>query len=66
MDEDFNPKEYFVELADGSRTHGVAQKRGTITINLTDHTGKIVEVKLTGLLYIPTYPQWIFLGTSSY
>ena len=60
FDTDFDPKGHFVELADGSRTYGVAEKRGTVTINLTDHEGNIIEVKLYGVLYIPSYPQWIF------
>ena len=60
FDESFKPEEHFIELADGSKTYSVAERRGTVLVNLVDQNGKNVDVKLEGVLYIPSYPQWIF------
>ena len=61
---DFDPKfearEHTIELADGSKTVSVAEKRGTAIVNLRDSEGKVVKTKLDDVLYIPSYPQDIF------
>ena len=60
FDDSFNPNEHFIELADGSRTNNVAQKRGVACWKIRDDNGNVVEAELENALYIPSYPQNIF------
>ena len=60
LDDDFKPEDHYIELADGSRSNGVAKKRGTVLVNITDENGIVRKTKLNRTLYIPTYPQNIF------
>lgn len=56
----FQPKDHFVELADGTRTSGVALKKGEAEVCLQDTEGRRVTATLKDALYIPSYPQDIF------
>lgn len=60
FDDSFQPKDHTVELADGTRTSGVALKRGDAEVTLMDHEGKRIKAMLKRALYVPTYPQDIF------
>lgn len=60
FDETFTPGRHFMELADGTRTSGVALKRGDVEVYLQDSEGRKVKATLEGALYIPSYPQDIF------
>ena len=60
FDETFNPKDHFMELADGTRKTGVAEKRGEAVIGLIDRNGQTVSVTLHNALWVPTYPLDIF------
>ena len=60
IDSTFNPEDHYVELADGTRSNNVAKKRGTVLTKLQTEGGKLVEVKLMNVLFVPTYPQCIF------
>lgn len=60
FDETFQPKDHFVELADGTRTSGVALKKGEAEVCLQDTEGRRVTAMLKDALYIPSYPQDIF------
>lgn len=57
FDETFQPKNHIMQLADGTRTTGIVQKKGDAQIELTDCTGRVVSIKLTDALLIPDYPQ---------
>ncbi len=60
VDQSFAPEKHVVELADGSRSNNVAEKKGTVEISLCTSEGKTVKVTLENTLYIPHYPQCIF------
>ncbi|KAK6305403.1 hypothetical protein J4Q44_G00241830 [Coregonus suidteri] len=60
FDETFKPEKHSVELADGTRTHGVAERRGAAEVYLRDNTGRRVKTTLTKALYVPSFPQDIF------
>lgn len=51
FDNTFRPESHSVELADGTKCSGIAQRRGTAVIYLLDNTGR---------LYMPSYPHNIF------
>ncbi|KAK6311199.1 hypothetical protein J4Q44_G00192540 [Coregonus suidteri] len=60
FDETFKPEKHSVELADGTRTNGVAERRGAAEVYLRDNTGRRVKTTLTKALYVPSFPQDIF------
>ena len=60
FDETFQPKDHFVELADRTRTSGVALKTGEAEVCLQDTEGRRVTATLKDALYIPSYPQDIY------
>ena len=49
-----------IELADGTRCNGIAERRGDARVVLIDSGGQRHTTTLTQALYIPTYPQDIF------
>ena len=57
---DFDPSKHYIELADGSKTSGVAIAKGDASVELCDNTGKIYKVLLKNALCIPSYKQNIF------
>lgn len=57
FDETFQPKNHVMELADGTRTSGIVQRKGDAEIDLPDSEGRVVRVRLTDTLLIPGYPQ---------
>ena len=60
FDDSFQPDNRFIELADGSKTHGGALKRGDTEICPVNANGNKVSVTLKGTLFISSYPQDIF------
>lgn len=60
VDKDFEPENHVIELADGTKTTGVAKARGEAEISLVDSNGHKVTALLKKALYIPTFPQDIF------
>ena len=60
FDDSFQPNNHFIELADGSKTNGVALKRGDAEICLVNANGNMESVTLKGVLFIPSNPQDIF------
>ncbi|KAJ8029525.1 hypothetical protein HOLleu_28938 [Holothuria leucospilota] len=60
FDHSFEPKDHIIELADGSRETGVAEKRGEARLKFQDKDGKIADITLSNALCIPSYPQSIF------
>ena len=60
FDNTFQPEKHVLELADGTRTCGVASKRGDAEIFLINSEGQRVKATLKRALYIPSYPQDIF------
>lgn len=60
FDETFQPETHAVELADGTKCNGIAQRRGTAVIHLLDSTGRQHRAQLRQALYMPSYPQDIF------
>ena len=54
------PVSHIIELADGSRTLGVASGRGIASIKLCDTKGNLQQVELKNALYVPSYKQDIF------
>ena len=60
FDENYNPEEHFIELADGRRCNNVAKKRGTVTVEIRDENGELRKANLENALYVPSYPQNIF------
>lgn len=60
FDDSFKPETHSVELADGSKCSGIAQRRGTATIFLLDAAGRQHTAQLRDALYMPSYPHNIF------
>ena len=60
IDKTFSPEKHIVELADGTKSNNVVEKKGTIRTSLRTSTGEIVEVTLDNVLYIPSYPHCLF------
>jgi len=60
FDARFNPKEHFIELADGSRSNGVVQGKGCAKVLLYDVEGNACKCLLQNALYVPSYNQDIF------
>ena len=60
FDSDFNPSSHFIELADGTRTNGVAHGRGTASVLLYDVNGSPHKIMLEDALYVPSYKQDLF------
>ena len=60
IDQNFNPNEHYIELADGSKSNNIALKRGEVRIFLQDNKGNLNNIILQNVLYIPSYPQNIF------
>ena len=60
FDEKFKPTEHVIELADGSRQHGVAKGRGEASLKIYDVNDKLQDVVLKNALYVPSYNNDIF------
>ena len=60
VDKSFNPKEHYVELADSTRFNDIAKAKGTFLTKFHTENGVEVEIKLTNVLHIPSFPQCIF------
>ncbi|PIK39827.1 hypothetical protein BSL78_23335 [Apostichopus japonicus] len=60
FEDNFNPSDHYIELADGSRNNNVAIKRGDAQISLVDSTGKTQTGILENALYVPSFKQNIF------
>lgn len=60
FDDTFKSETHCVELADGTRCRGVAQRKGDAEVFLIDNTGRRCKATLRGALFIPSYPQDIF------
>lgn len=60
FDDRFQAETHCVELADGTRCKGVAERRGEATVCLVDSRGRHLSATLKQALYIPSYPQNIF------
>lgn len=60
FDDEFQPESHCVELADGTRCTGVAERKGDAEVCLIDSTGQRHNTMLKKALYIPSYPQDIF------
>ncbi|KAM9791032.1 uncharacterized protein LOC133165345 [Syngnathus typhle] len=57
FDDGFQAETHCVELADGTRCKGVAERRGDAEVCLIDSTGRHLNATLRQALYIPSYPQ---------
>ena len=51
FDNTFEPKNHFIELADGRQSNNVALKRGSVKITLRDTAGKTYDSILNNCLY---------------
>ena len=60
FDDSFQLDSHFIQLADNSKTNGVALKQGDVEIFLVNANGNKDSVTLKGVLFIPSYPQGIF------
>ena len=60
FDDSSQTNNHFVELADGTKTNGVALRRGDAEICLVNASGNMESVTLNDALFIPSYPQDIF------
>ncbi|KAJ8414685.1 hypothetical protein AAFF_G00038870 [Aldrovandia affinis] len=60
FDDRFQAEIHCVELADGTRSNGIAERRGDAEVSLIDSRGRRHNMTLRRALYIPSYPQDIF------
>lgn len=60
FDDSFQAETHSVELADGTKCEGVAQRKGTAIVYLLDNTGRYHRAELRDALYISSYPHDIF------
>ena len=59
-DTNFNPKEHFIQLADGHKSNELATARGSAQFNIPDSTGKVRKVTLNNALLAPDFPVSLF------
>ena len=57
FDDSFQPETHCVELADGTRYRGVAERRGDADVCLIDNKGECHKATLKHTQYIPSSPQ---------
>ena len=60
VDRSFEPKNYDIELADGTKSSGIAQMKGTAIVHILDEDGNARKTYLNNALFIPSYPKNIF------
>lgn len=60
FDTSFKPQSHTLELADGERANGIAQRKGTAKVRLRDSKGCVVDMMLMKVLYVPSFTQDIF------
>ncbi|KAJ8418592.1 hypothetical protein AAFF_G00000910 [Aldrovandia affinis] len=60
FDDLFQSETHSVELADGTKCNGIAQRRGTAMVCLLDNTRRQHRAQLRDALYMPSYPHYIF------
>ena len=60
LDNSFDPKKHYFELADGTKSINVALNKGTASVLMHTSKGKLVNAELKNALYVPSYPQSIF------
>ncbi|KAJ8409787.1 hypothetical protein AAFF_G00218460 [Aldrovandia affinis] len=60
FDDSFQSETHSVELADGTKCNGIAQRRGTAMVCLLDNTRRQHRAQLRDALYMPSYPHYIF------
>jgi len=60
FDQNFNPNEHFIELADGSKKNNLALGKGTAVVKLLDANDVYHDCKLNNALYVPSLKTDIF------
>ena len=60
FDTSFKPEEHTVELADGTKLRSMAEKRGTVALNLPNSKGEMCHITLDNVLYTPKFPMNMF------
>ena len=60
FDENFDPKNHVIELADGSKVNNIVLDKGTACVSLVDSNGKKRDGVLKNVLYVPSFKQNIF------
>ena len=60
VDQPFDPKTHFIELATGRRSHELAEARGTAQCTITDSNGIKHKVMLQDALFVPDFPISLF------
>ena len=60
VDKSFEPKNHYIELADGSQSNELAKMRGNVDVTMKNEQGEIVNSVLQDALHIPSFPQDIF------
>ena len=59
FNDNFNPDEHTIELADGTQSHA-AKQRGTAKMIIKDAHGQLRKAELQNALLVPGYPCDIF------
>ena len=57
FDQNFNPKNTFIEMADGSRKTNIVVARGNASIHLFDINGISRSIKVHNALLIPSFSK---------
>jgi len=65
FDDSFQAKTHCVELANGTRCMGVAERRGDTEVGLIDSKGRHLSATLRQALYIPSFSQDILSVTAA-
>ena len=60
FDDDYVPKDHFLELANGEKVKNAAKARGVAKVHIRDENGLLQEAILKNALYIPSFPYNIF------
>ncbi|KAJ8019188.1 hypothetical protein HOLleu_42393 [Holothuria leucospilota] len=55
FDDDFNPADHYIGLADSSRTNNVAMGKGDASITLVDSNGNAQKAILKDALHTPSF-----------
>ena len=65
FDDNFNPSNHTIQLADGSKQSGIVEGKGDARLSISDKFGKRHNILLRNALCIPSYKQNIFSVSSA-
>ena len=60
LDQNYKPRQHFIQLADGRRTNELVMAKGVALYEVLNCTGQVQEITLKNALYAPDFPVSLF------